>query len=189
MQEPLAKPTFAEVARIISKGKPPDWLVTGLERFSGGIGVETDRDLLRHVEQLRGATNVLMKLLPAFQHMPFNIKSPSHVDVIRQALPLLKKDLERIKRRPPGGIKRKFSGRPPNTQREICAAVIVESWTIMHGKPEPRSRRLERACADYWQVCGGKMIDSGNWRRIIKLALQTDHKWVREVLLAVQNEG
>ena len=75
MQEPLAKPTFAEVARIISKGKPPDWLVTGLERFSGGIGVETDRDLLRHLEQLRGATNVLMKLLPAFQHMPFNIKS------------------------------------------------------------------------------------------------------------------
>ena len=87
----------------------------GLEQLSEAISVETDQSLRRHIEQMHDATTTLMKLLPAFQQMPFG--GVHNFRVILDALPLLKKDLERTKRKLP-------ANRKPNTQREICAAVV-----------------------------------------------------------------
>jgi hypothetical protein len=169
-------PTFASVARSVAKGgSPPDWLEMGLKHFANGLGDPRSPDLRHCINQMHEATTVLMKLLPAFELMPFNLKSPSHVNAIRQALPSLEKDLARA------GAKARAKRRSSVT-REICAAVIVESWTMLHGKAEPRSAKLEQACADYWQACGGKLIDPDNWRRDIMRAVQTNHKWVRQIL-------
>ena len=173
----MTNPTFADVARTIAKGKPPEWLIKALEQRGEAISVETDQSLRHCIEQMYNATTMLMKLLPAFELMPLG--AVHNFRVIQDALPLLKKDLERTNRKLP-------ANRMPNIQREICAAVVVESWAIIHGKPEPRSSKLEQACADYWQACRGETVDPANWRLTIQRALKNDHKWVRQVLLAAQ---
>jgi len=99
------------------------------------------------------------------------------------ALPLVKKDLDRLAK--------KRIGRRPEVQREICAAVAVEAWKLLHGKAKPRSDEFLEACRDYWRACGGKQIGEWdlleNWRRPVERALATNHLWIKDVLLAVQN--
>src|SRR5262249_59300128 len=98
------------------------------------------------------------------------------------ALPRLKADLDRLRK--------KSVGRPPDTQREICAAVVVEAWKLTRGKAEPHSLHLRKACSDYWLACGGKHVgedDPDNCRRPIERALAVDHSWISQILLAVQN--
>ena len=185
----IPKPQLVEVARGITKGKPPpDWLLWGLEYFNGFIGKEIDPQHRkvgsRVFQQMDKAASVLLRWLPVYKYSAFGIKCPNEVDVILNALPHLRRDLERLNRPRP-------AHRSSNVQREICAAVIAEAWKILHGKIEPRSDQLQQACADYWLACGGKQIgetnDRENWRRPIERALGTDHKWVREIMQAVQN--
>jgi hypothetical protein len=115
-------------------------------------------------------------------NLPYGIEYPEDVAVVLDALPRIKKDLDRLDQ--------KQIGRRPDAQREICAAVIVEAWKIIHGRAKPRSLKLEQVCSDYWRACGGEQIggwdDPENWRRPIKRALETDHSWISLVLLAVQ---
>lgn len=141
---------FADVARIMAKGDPPDWLPQALAQFSEGIGVGSADEYGSLIKQMADATDVLLRWLPAFQHLPFGMKTPADVATLLETLPRLKKELDRH-------IQPK-TGRPPYVQRKICAAVIVEAWKLLHGKVEPRSSSLEQACADYWKVCGGEKI-------------------------------
>ena len=180
------KPVFVEVGRRIAKGEPPLWLLIGLTHFSGSIGSDASdlRERFKNiVEQMHDAAGVLLKWLPIYQQPGYGLQCPDDVTVVLDALPRIKKDLERLNRQ---GL-----GRPPNVRREICAAVVVEAWRLIRGKAEPRSGETEQACKDYWQTCGGgptgKIDDRENWRRTIKDALTTDHQWIRKILLAVQN--
>ena len=181
-------PKFSDVARIIAKGDPPKWLVLGLTQFSGGIGVDTSNEDRQRFETLikrmHEAADTLIKWLPIWGQLPYGIQYPEDVAVVLDALPRIKKDLDRLDR--------KQIGRRPDHQREICAAVIVEAWKIIRGRAKPRSLQLQQACSDYWQACGGKQIggwdDPENWRRPVERALATDHEWISLVLLAVQNE-
>jgi hypothetical protein len=185
-QNPNSK--FAHVARIIAKGDPPKWLVLGLTQFSGGIGVDIsdeDRQLFEtQIRRMHEAAATLMKWLPIWGQLPYGIQYPEDVAVVLDALPRIKKDLDRLDQ--------KQIGRRPEVQREICAAVVLEAWKIIHGRAEPRSLQLQGACSDYWRACGGEQIgetdDPENWRRPVKRALATDHEWISLVLLAVQNE-
>jgi hypothetical protein len=178
---------FDGVARIIAKGDPPEWLLIGLTHFSGGIGVDiSDEDhrlFETQISRMHDAANTLMKWLPIWGHLPYGIEYPEDVAVVLDALPRIKKDLDRLDR--------KQMGRRPKVQREICAGVIVEAWKLLHGRAEPRSLHLQLACSDYWRACGGKQIgetdDLENWRRPVEQALATDHEWISGVLLAVQN--
>jgi hypothetical protein len=179
---------FADVARSIAKGDPPKWLILGLTQFSGGIGSKVsdeDRRLFEtQIKRMHGGADTLIKWLPIWGNLPYGIQYPEDVAVVLDALPRIKKDLDRLGR--------KQIGRTPDTQREICAAVVLEAWKIIHSRPEPRSRHLLEACRDYWRACGGEQIgdwdEPENWRRTVKRALETDHSWINLVLLAAQNE-
>jgi hypothetical protein len=175
---------FAGVARSIAKGDPPEWLLVGLTQFSGGIGKDaSDVDFYTIIEKMQYAAHVLMTWLPAYNHLPSGMGCPKEVAVVLQALPRIKKDLDRLSKK---GI-----GRRPDAQRLVCAAVVTRAWKIIHGKPEPRSDKLLRACNDYWRACGGDQIggwdDPDNWRRPVERVLEADYSWIERFLLTVQN--
>jgi hypothetical protein len=180
-------PLFAGVACIIAKGEPPEWLVQGLEHFSKDIGSNADvhPEFKITIERMQNAGNVLLKWLPIFEHLPFGIQCPSDVAVVMDALPRVKKDLDRLT-----DIER--IGRRPIVRREICAAVTVEACKIIHVMAEPRSVQLQQACKEYWRACGGEQIgetdEIENWRWPAERALANNYQWVRQILLAVQDE-
>src|SRR5260370_15434937 len=124
-------PKFADVARSIAKGDPPKWLVLGLTQFSGGIGnkvSDEDRRLFEtQIKRMHGAADTLIKWLPIWGNFPYGIQCPEDVAVVLDALPRIKKDLDRLDR--------KQIGRTPDAQREICAAVLVEDWQIISSHP------------------------------------------------------
>jgi hypothetical protein len=176
---------FAEVARTIAKNDPPEWLVLGLEHFSTGIGITYEKGerqgyYLEEGERLNTAIGTLLRLLPFFRDLPYGIQCPDDVAVVLDALPRIKANLiDPV-------LKQPSTGRPPNMQREHCAAVVVEAWLAMHGSIQPRSDRLQEACKSYWLACGGEPIgetdDIDNWRRYIENAIARDHRWVRRIL-------
>jgi hypothetical protein len=187
---------FTDVARIIAKGNPPKWLVLGLEHFSGGIGVDISKKDRRffdkQIERMQGAVHTLMTWLPMWENLGYGVRCPEHVALMLYALPRVRKDLDRLAK--------KQIGRRPDAQREVCAAVVIETWKLLHGRVKPRSDEFLGACRDYWRACGGKQggpddpndpndpDNPDNWRRTVKRALATDHSWIGRVLLAVQNE-
>jgi hypothetical protein len=180
--------SFADVARKIAKGDPPKSLVLGLTQFSNGNWTVTSDENRRFdtmIQRMDDAAGVLLRGLPMWEHLPFGLQCPDDVAVVLDTLPRIKKDLNRV-------AKQKQIGRRPNAQREICAAVIVEAWKIIHGRPKLRSDQLLEACSDYWRACGAKQIggwdNPENWRRTVKRALRTNHSWIGQILLAVQNE-
>lgn len=182
-------PLLPGIASIIAKGEPPAWLIHALEHFSDHLGTvgtgtpEEHKRLENVLERMNDAVGVLLKWLPIFEHLPFDIQCPDDVAVALDALPGVKKDLDRLINKVRS---RTIVG------HEICAAVIVEAWKLLHGKAEPRSLQLQQACKEYWLACGGEprgeTDDLENWCRPIERALATDHSWVRSVLVAVQNE-
>jgi hypothetical protein len=58
---------------------------------------------------------------------------------------------------------------------------------------KPCSAKLEEACNAYWRACGGEPIgeteDIENWRRPAEQAVEHHHAWIRDALLAEQNQG
>jgi hypothetical protein len=179
---------FIPVARTIAV-PPPEWLMVGLEHFSGFVGAsQSTRDehqrFTKVVERMYAATDLLIKYLPMYSFMPAALAIPEDVKVALDVLPRIKKDLARvINRKPRGG------GPRPNVLRGVCAAVIVEAWKLVHRKVEPRSIKLLEACDAYWRACGGKHRgeDIENWRRDVEQAVTNNHEWIRDILLAVRN--
>jgi hypothetical protein len=180
-------PKFNGVARSIAKGNPPKWLLVGLTHFSGGIGDEISKKDRRSIdaiiERMQGAVHTLMTWLPGWAKIDYGYECPEYVALMLYALPLMKKDLE--------GHAKKRKGRRPNVQQEVCAAVVIEAWKLLHGPHRGRSDEFLEACSDYWRACGGKQIggwdDPDNWKRPVKRALAVDHSWISQILLAVQN--
>jgi len=155
------------VARLIA-GSPPEWLVVGLGHFRDWVG-STDTPNAQHsqimgiLEQMAHAAGVLEKWLPGpyvgFQKV--GAKVPDYVKDAMMALPLIKRDLDRVL----GPVKR---GAKPNQDRRDCAAVVVECWRLVHGHVPSRSEQLYRACAAYWEACGhDEYRDIEGWRRDI----------------------
>jgi hypothetical protein len=169
-----------EVAKVIAKGSPPEWLPRYLEYFSDGIEPIKDHRFINSVVgDLSSATDTLLRWLPAWRRLPYGInRSPVYLDDLLAALPRLKGDLERLGRKSPG--------RKPDIGREVCAAVIIEAFRALHGKVEPRSEKLYEACRMYWDACGGKPIgeinDIDNWRWPVEHALAQDYSWFRDVI-------
>jgi hypothetical protein len=174
---PTPSPKFAEVAQIIAKGSPPEWLVPALAHFSTGFADEDDRHVNAVIEQLDTATDTLMRWLPAWGHLPWHHKPPDYIQLLLAFLPELKKGLAPLTKRSPG--------RPVDMRREVCAAVVVEAWRRTRGKVQPQSKQLFEACKAYWAACGGKpnpKDDIYNWERIVKRLLAEDYSWVRDML-------
>jgi hypothetical protein len=177
-------PVFVDVGRRIAKGEPPLWLLIGLNHFSGSIGTDASGERKQFgnvVEQMNDAAGVLLKWLPIYQHAGYGFQCPDDVTVVLEALPRIKRDLDLLGDE---GL-----DRPPNVRREVCAAVVVEAWRLLHGKAELRSEKLYEVCGEYWRACGGdpkgETDDLENWRRPVKDG--GNHIWVRAILVAVQN--
>jgi hypothetical protein len=119
----------------------------------------------------------LITWLPAFMHMPTVIKPPDEVHVALEVLPKIKEYLARAMNQPP-----RKGGPKPNVERQLCAAIVVEAWTLIHGKAQPRSDWLYRACNAYWQACGHEYRSEG-WRRDVEDAINNPLEWVRDVLI------
>jgi len=180
-----AKPTFADVAKLIAKGSPPEWLVEGLDFFSGFIGsdpISTTRrkELEEIIVRMRDAADYLTKHLPLFTHLSLGLRCPDDVAVALTVLPKIKKRLAHAI------LPRRGGGRHPSDERKLCAAVVVEAWGVVHGKPEPESPKLWTACNEYWQACGrayrGSDVDT--WRSDCRAALADNHEWIRRILSA-----
>jgi hypothetical protein len=181
------KPTFTDVAKLIAKGPPPEWLVSGLERLSGFVGGESTtaaeaKDFKQIITRMHDAADYLVKFLPLYLHMPLG-RPPDHVLVALDVLPLIKDDLARVVNEPsPAG------GQRPNISRKICAGAIVEAWRIVHGEPEPRSEKLWTACNEYWQACGHEYrgADIDTWRRDAEEAADGNrYEWIGDLFSAL----
>ena len=176
-------PVFLDAARTIAKGEPPPWLLIGLTHFSRGIGAGPADEYERYLKQTCEAVEVLQRLLPAFNHLPYGLGSPQAVTTVLNALPSLRRILE-------GGLRQNQNGRKPNVRRKICAAVVVEASKLLHRKTEPRSLSLQQGCNQYWLACGceeiGAIGDFENWRRPLEQAYTNNHSWIRSILLHLQ---
>jgi hypothetical protein len=179
-----AKGDFIGVAHFIAN-PPPEWLPIALAHFAVWLGPDFGKgmELSDIVEPLQRATKDMERLLPYFEAMPFERKCPPAVKAILAALPELNAELEKLSHRRVG---RKLEG-----GREICAAVVVEAWRLIHGKPGRRSDRLYGACKEYWRICGGDEIgatdDIENWRRSVERAIDEDHGWIRNRLIGISS--
>jgi hypothetical protein len=178
--ETSAANRFYDVARIIAKGNPPEWLPIALGHFSPGIGEDLG-DYNWQIKKTIGAIDQLLYALPALEHPGLGLAG-ERKDV-RDVLALLseiKKDFER-------GM-RKGTGRKLNLERDNCAAVVIEAWKQFHGNVEPHSEEFREACGKYWKACGGKEIGEGdpaNWRRSIKRALAMPNEYIRKMISAI----
>jgi hypothetical protein len=187
-----AQSDFLAVARTIAKGEPPQWLLIGLNHFSKLIRlkpkIKSKED--REIDQrMLEAAKYLSKWLPSYlleEHgfEEFGFEIPDCVETVLRELPEVIELLEEdIRDAPTGAI----------VQRKICAAVVVESWRMIHGHGEvgPRRELVQQACNEYWRACGCEEIgatgDIENWRRPLESALEDDPTWIRSILLAIQN--
>jgi len=173
--------SFAAVARIIAND-PPAWLPDYLEQFSGFVGIKRLSDKqYRWAKQLSDQTHHsidhLIRWLPALAMYP----GLGHLSAVAADVATATAALSRLKaelnRRP-----LQVGGRPPNTQQQWCAAVVVEAWKDIRGNIEPRSDEVLEACAVYWEACGQPERDAGNWWRDTKHALAKPNKVVRTLL-------
>jgi hypothetical protein len=106
---------FIPVARIIAD-PPPQWLMVGLEHFSGFVGGEQstsdeDEQFTKIFGRMHDAADLLIKYLPLYSSMPSGLSIPDDVITALDVLPRIKKDLARVvNRKPRGGGPRQTSG-------------------------------------------------------------------------------
>jgi hypothetical protein len=169
------------VARTIANRDPPEWLVLALANFQDFVGGEVTSEeakgFAEFTAQMHDAAGKLITWLPAFMNMPSVIKPPDEVRIALEVLPKIKAYLARAMNEPP-----RKGGPRPNVERQLCAAIVVEAWTLIHGKAQSRSDKLYLACNEYWQACGHEYRSEG-WRRDVEDAINNPREWVREVLI------
>jgi hypothetical protein len=180
-----AEGDFVGVAHIIC-ADVPQWLPVALAHYAVWLGVATKQlqpEFNKRIQQMQEAVRVLKNSLPMWENLGFNVECPHSVKLVLDGLPGLKEELDKLSR--------KRVGRPPDVQREVCAAVIMEAWRIIHGRVEARSDQLYRACNQYWTECGGAPTgpngDIERWRWTVEQALTSDHSWIREQLTEISS--
>jgi hypothetical protein len=176
-----SRDSFTAVARIIAN-PPPKWLPDYLEQFRAFVGIERLSEKERRwakqlTEQMHHSIDHLIRWLPALAMYPGLGHLPNVAADVATATAALSRLKAELDRRPP-----QAGGRPPNTQAQWCAAVVVEAWKDIRRTVEPRSDEVLEACAAYWEVCGQPERDAGNWWRDTKHALANPNKVVQTLL-------
>src|SRR5258708_39803808 len=103
-----------EVAKLIAD-PPPRWLVLMLEQFAVRPNkVKIDKKFFHStVDNIDRACTVLLRWLPAWEHMPFDMQCSKEIKAVLAALPSIQTDLARLRRRSPG--------RPTKFAQTTCA--------------------------------------------------------------------
>jgi hypothetical protein len=167
------QPSFIEAARLIADGRTEDAqsdevLASILARRAWFIGLKLEgrkTDLTPH-RQMYKAADTLSRMLPVYDWMIAQEAGRAQIDVeaTLATLETIKTDLAHVMK--PSG-----RGKPPDTQRDYCAHIVVSLWKLVHGKVNPRSEKLYAACQAYWQASGGGPIgDISNWRTYVEKA-------------------
>ena len=191
-----------EVATAIGS----DWLVI-FERFREQIkeAIDNDKktpkrtDVRRRFAQVRRAVSEFEKKLNAikfdFAWVWLSLEDHEDLAAVRRSLRDVDGMMERAAEKISAGGGRKRATLYPLSAREICACVVVDAWTLEHGKPPGESNgRIQQICEEYWQACGGPQIgaesDPGNWRRIVAKVLASNNAMRRSIRRRlVQNRG
>jgi hypothetical protein len=168
---------FDGVARAIINGEPPPWLLPVLERFSPFIaGPAATDDVGDEEKKMLDAARYLEKWLPMYvglEEAGLGFECPECLEMVLQHLPelieFLESDIEPARK----------GGRPYDGRRRVCAAVCAEAWRLIHGRIEPHSIYLQRACGAYWRACGhgpiGRLGDEPrNWAATLEWARDND---------------
>ena len=202
---------FADVATDIVGGEaPPDWLKQALMQFARTVattGLREESDPL--CKEVRGR---FLRLQAAAEKMDRALNGirdgwlwmmgkdvadlPAVRQAIRKAIEMSDRALDGI---PHGGRRRARRMAGP-TARVACAIIVIEVWTIVHGKlGGGHNDRVGEICGKYWRACGGPHIGKGskggganNWRRPMKEAFADEsalRRYVQTELQAVQNSA
>jgi hypothetical protein len=133
-------------------------LAPTLARYTWVIGIKLDdRKTDPTPRQIYKAAETLSRALPWY-----NLVCRAQIDVAATLATLgaIKTDRDLAIAIKPVG-----RGRPLEAQRHLCARIVVRLWKQVHGKVNPRSEKLYRACHAYWRASGREPIDDiSNWR-------------------------
>jgi hypothetical protein len=132
---------------------------------------------------MHDAADTLIYGLQMFQRMPsMEFVSKEDAYIAFDVLPRIKEALVLQTHRAPN--------RPPNIQRQSCAAVVVEAWRLVRPKLQPRSLKLYTACDEYWQVCSGEVRGSANyWREDVERAIAVPQVWIEKFLVELRDRA
>ena len=183
-----AQPTLDDVAKLIAKGPPPEWLAPALGFFiniirDSGITSDQRKEHADEIDRLKNAIKTLRRLLPLFLVLPLGERpelnrGPVDVLVVLDALPRIERLLE-VNLRP--------EKRTPDFNRICCCAVILEAARLIQPEVQHRSKETYLAYNAYWKACGNQaIVGNRNWDRSINRALEADNAWIREIFQKLQ---
>ena len=196
-------PTFADVAQKITRDKPPrPWLVTALEKLSHQVEIkvlyESDdpkrAELRARFEWVRDEATKTNRALSAIgfdERFFMTFSEIENIVAARRDLEKLVKGSDRILTTiPSGGGSSKAPRSAGLNSRGICAVIVIEAWTLIHGSScGANNPWVQEICEDYWLACGystpGKYGAPGNWRRAMTKALDDkspDRQYIRDEL-------
>jgi hypothetical protein len=181
---------FDEVARDIAGGEPPQWLVQALEELARNVAIvglseagdPSRAELRSRFQRVRAAAKNLERALDAigdgYLWLTFG-----DLDSLRTTRGGVRTSIEfcdrTLKRIASGGGRGRARRQAGPTARVICAIIIAEAWTTVHGQPRGgHNERIGEICMQYWLACGGPPIGEAskgggpnNWRRPMEQAL------------------
>jgi hypothetical protein len=160
------KPTLEDVAALLCKGPPVDWVMDRL-RINEALVAGAKRNYDDTVERLMFESALhLDRWLGMYSRIErqFGIEMPDCIDQVSQGLDELIYFLaEQIKLPGKGGP-------IPDGRRHLCAEVCAEVWQELHSH-QPRSEKLWEACEAYWLACGHAETSAvsrlRNWERYL----------------------
>jgi hypothetical protein len=177
--------TLHDVGKRLANGDPPQWLVQSLEFFARLIGQpKHDAELETIERKLFASAKLLQNWLQLYTRLEdYGFEIPVCVDDTTQNIEELLQFLAKQ-------ITHSTSGDP---RRNLCAAVCVESYRLLHDDQlKPHSADLRQACEDLWLAWdnpttqrpdgpakGSDVRD--NWRRSLEHVAAGD-EWVRSRL-------
>ena len=181
MQEPLPKPTFADVADGIGTRQLDKSLATLAHEVETEVHnaefiprlADVRRDIQSLKKQTRRLEIALSQVSTRLLHLPFGADQSllRAREAISDISALCDKALS-INRAGPG---RK---RPPG--KITCALIVIEAWAFVKGRaPSTNNEYAQEACEAYWRACGGQ--PSANWPNTLKAARAVHSKWRQHI--------
>jgi len=185
MQEPLTKPTFANVAEGIGERQ----LEKSLAKLASEVETEVHnaeyiprpadvrRDFKRLKLEARRFEIAVSRVSTGFRLLNLPVRADQTLLRAREAISDISALCDKALSINQAGPGRK---RPPG--RITCALIVIEAWAFVGGQgPSANNPDAQEACAAYWLACGGK--PSANWQNTLKAAraVSVHSKWRQHI--------